>query len=111
MRGLAVLLTLSLVVGCSRPSAKDCEEAIRNWYTLVFWEKAEQEIAAAPPEKRDQMRIDKSKEKDAMLEKGITLAINQCRSSRDKDGVKCMKAASTAAEAKKCRSAKDPESK
>ena len=111
MRALAVLLALTLAAGCSRPSAKDCEEAIRNWYTLVFWETAEKDIAAAPPEKRDQMRIDLAKKKDADLEKGITLAINQCRSSRDKDGVKCMKAATTAAEAKKCRGAKAPETK
>ena len=111
MRLGLLVVALSLVVGCSRPSAKDCEEAIRNWYSLVFWETAEKEISAAPPEKRDQMRIDKAKEKDAMLEKGLTLAINQCRASRDKDGVKCMKAATTAAEAKKCRSPKAPETK
>ena len=111
MRFGLLIVALSLVVGCSRPSAKDCEESIRNWYTLVYWEKAEVEIAAAPPEKRDQMRIEMSKKKDEDLEKGITLAINQCRASRDKDGVKCMKAATTAAEAKKCRKPKDPESK
>jgi hypothetical protein len=108
MRSLdLILVALALVVGCSRPSAKDCEEALRNWFTLVYWDKAEKEIAAAPPEQREALRAEKVKEKDKQLEAGIELGINQCRASRDKDGVKCMKDAKTAAQALKCRSPKD----
>jgi hypothetical protein len=101
-----LVLSLALVAGCSRPSAKDCEEAARNWFTLVYWEKAEAEIAAAPPEQREAMRAEKAKEKERQLNAGIELAINQCRGARDHDGVKCMKAAKTAAEARKCREPK-----
>ena len=112
MRSLGLVIVLvALVVGCSRPSAKDCEEGLRNWFTLVYWDKAEKEIAEAPPEKREALRAEKVKEKDRQLEAGITLGINQCRSSRDKDGVKCMKEAKTAAQALKCRTPKDPTSK
>ncbi len=106
LRGLPFVV-LALVVGCSRPSSKDCEEAIRNWYTLLYWEKAEQEIANAPADQRDALRADMAKKKDADLEKGLELAINQCRGARDHDGVKCMKEAKTAAQARKCRAPKD----
>jgi hypothetical protein len=102
-----VFVALALVVGCSRPSSKDCEEAIRNWFTLIYWDKAEAEIAAAPPEQRDALRAEKAKEKDRQLDGGIELGINQCRGARDHDGVKCMKAARTAAAARKCRAPKD----
>ncbi|HUQ05696.1 MAG TPA: hypothetical protein VM261_24500 [Kofleriaceae bacterium] len=106
LRALAFVI-VAVVVGCSRPSSKDCEEALRNWFTLVYWEKAEAEIAAAPPEQREAMRAEKVKEKDRQLTGGLTLAINQCRGSRDKDGVKCMKDAKTATQARKCRAPKD----
>jgi hypothetical protein len=99
------------VAGCGKPSAKDCEEALRNWFTLIYWEKAEAEIAAAPPEQREAMRAEKVKEKDRQLAGGLELGINQCRGSRDKDGVKCMKDAKTAEQARKCREPKEPSSK
>ena len=110
LRALAFVLVGLVAVsvaGCGKPSPKDCEEALRNWFTLVYWEKAEAEIAAAPPEQRDAMRAEKVKEKDRQLTGGLELAINQCRGSRDKDGVKCMKDARTAAQARKCRAPKD----
>lgn len=103
-----LFVVLALVVGCSRPSAKDCEEAIRNWYTLLFWEQAEAEIANAPADQRDALRAEKAKEKETKLEKGLELGINQCRGARDHDGVKCMKEAKTAAQARKCRAPKEP---
>ncbi len=102
-----VFVVALLAAACSRPSAKDCEEGLRNWFTLVFWEKAEAEIAAAPPEQREALRAAKTKEKDTQIEGGIHLAINQCRGARDHDGVKCMKAATTGAQARKSRAPKD----
>jgi hypothetical protein len=108
LRAVAAVLLLALApAGCSRPSAKDCEEAIRNWYTLIYWEKTEAEIAAAPAAEREAMRQAKAADKDAQLAKGMELAIMQCRGARDHDGVKCMKAATTAAQARKCRAPKD----
>ena len=104
---LAAVLALALVA-CKRPSADECEKAIRNWYTLVFWDQAEKEIAAAPPEKRDELRKAKLAERDQKLAAGIEQGIMDCRSSRDFEGVKCMKEAMTAADALKCRAAKKP---
>ncbi|MBE7449853.1 MAG: hypothetical protein HS111_13410 [Kofleriaceae bacterium] len=110
MRSLHLALlaaVLAALVGCSRPSAEDCEAALRNWFTLVYWEEAEQEIAAAPPAEREALRQAKTAEKDKQLEGGLDLAVMQCRGARDHDGVKCMKEATTAAQARKCRAPKD----
>ncbi|HVV84604.1 MAG TPA: hypothetical protein VHE35_16160 [Kofleriaceae bacterium] len=104
---LAVVLVGALALSaCKRPRAEDCEEAIRNWFSLIYWEDAEKEIAAAPPDQRDALRAAKLADRDKKLEAGLELSINQCRAARDFDGVKCMKAARTAAQARACRPAK-----
>lgn len=110
LRVLAAAVLLAAAVaggGCSRPSATDCEAALRNWHQLIYWEKAEQEIAAAPPEQRDALRRAKGEERDKQFKAGLDQGIMDCRSSRDHDGVKCMKAATTAAQARKCRAPKE----
>src|SRR5689334_6791175 len=84
------------LAACKRPSTEDCEAAIKNWFTLMYWEKAEKEIAAAPPEQRDELRKTKLADRDAKMADGIGLSVMQCRSARDFEGVKCMKAATTA---------------
>lgn len=107
-RSLAVLaLVLALAGACSRPSAQDCEAALRNWFTLIYWDQAEKEIAAAPPAERDALRKAKAEDKDKKLAAGLELGIMQCRGARDHEGVKCMKAATTAAQARKCRAPKE----
>lgn len=106
--GLALAVVLGLGgSGCSRPSATECELALSNWFTLIYWEKAEQEIAAAPPAEREALRKAKSEDRDKKFAAGIALGVQQCRGARDFDGVKCMKAATTAAAARKCRAPKD----
>jgi hypothetical protein len=110
LRRLALLGSVAFALAsgaCSRPSAKDCEEALRNWKTLTFWEDAEKQIAAAPPEARDALRKEKLAENQRQIEEGIALGVQQCRGARDFDGVKCMKAATTAAQARACRAPKD----
>ena len=107
-RSVLVALVLALLLGaCDRPSAKDCEDALRNYVTLLFWEKAEAEIAAAPKEQRDALRAAKQAENEKHIKEGMDLGVMQCRGARDFDGVKCMKAATTAAQARKCREPKD----
>ena len=101
-----VLVGALAAAGCSKPKAKDCEEAIRNWFTLVYWEDAEKEIAAAPPDQRDAVRAAKLADRDKKLEDGMELSVRQCRAAGDFEGVKCMKAARTAAQARACRPAK-----
>lgn len=104
---VAAVLVLAAAPGCSRPSAKDCEETIAKWFTMIYWEKAEAEIAAAPPEQREAMRQAKAAEHERQLKGGMDLGVMQCRGARDHDFVKCMKQASNATQAKKCRPPKD----
>jgi hypothetical protein len=91
---------------CKKPKAEDCEAAIRNWFTLVYWEEAEKEIAAAPPEQRDALRAAKLADRDAKLAEGLDLSVRQCRAAGDFGGVKCMKEARTAKQARACRGVK-----
>jgi len=106
---IAAILTAALAVGtgCKRPSPEDCEAAISNWFKLVYWEQVEKEIAEAPPEQREELRKTKLADRDAKMKEGMDLAVAQCRAARDFEGVKCMKAATTAAQARACRKPKD----
>lgn len=103
----AVLFLAAGSVGCSRPSAKDCEEMLTKWFTMIYWEKAEAEIAAAPAEQREALRQTRTVEHDRQLKGGMELGVMQCRGARDHDFVKCMKDASNATQARKCRPPKD----
>lgn len=101
-----VVATALAAPGCKKPKAEDCEAGIRNWFTLIYWEEAEKEIAAAPPEQRDAVRAAKLADRDKKLAEGMELSVRQCRAAGDFAGVKCMKAARTAAQARACRPAK-----
>jgi hypothetical protein len=102
-RLLVVALMLLILPACKRPSAESCEEALRNYATLMFWEQAEAEINQAPVAEREKLRAAKLLERDAKIKEGMDFAVAQCRAARDFDGVKCMKAARTAAAARACR--------
>ncbi len=102
-RTLIVVVSLALgLTACKRPSPEACEAASRRWFTLIYWDEAEKEIAAAPPEQREALRKAKAADHDTKLEQGLELAMNKCRAARDFDGVACMKNASTADQARKC---------
>lgn len=100
---LLVVALLSVTAACKRPSVESCTEALRNYASLTYWEKAEAEIAAAPAADREKLRAAKLAERDAKIKEGMDFAVGQCRAARDFDGVKCMKAAKTAAAARACR--------
>ena len=105
MRARLTLLALAISVtaACKRPSVESCTEALRNYASLTYWEKAEVESAAAPPADREKLRAAKLAERDEKIKEGMDFAVGQCRAARDFDGVKCMKAARTAAAARACR--------
>jgi|GEM_PF-1475105 len=102
----SVVIAIVLVLagsGCKRPSSQACEEALRNYATLMYWEKVEAELAAAPPSERDALRATKITQRDQLIDEGLVMAISQCRAARDFDGVKCMKEAHSATQARACR--------
>jgi hypothetical protein len=102
MRALSLLcLAVVLAVGCKGDPQK-CEKAIRNYATLVYWKKADAEIAAAPPEKRGELRQQKLAEFEQQMNKGLETLVTQCTSANNKEEVNCMIEAKTAEEAKAC---------
>lgn len=94
-------LALALIAGC-RGDPKQCEQAVRNYATLMFWKQADAAIAAAPAEQRAQLRKDKLVELQAQLDKGLATLVSQCTSANNKDQIQCMIQAQTADQAKQC---------
>lgn len=103
MRALlgTVLLVSFLGIGC-KANPEKCEKACRNYAELVFWEKADAEIAQAPVEKRDELRKQKLAEFTKNLENGINTCTSKCLSANEKDDIDCMINAKTAKQAKAC---------
>ena len=98
---LAVLVLFGFAAACKGDPAK-CEKAARNYFTLVFWEKAEADIAAAPPEKRDELRKDLQAKFSVELEHNIDVVVSKCMSANNDDDVACLIDARTAKRAKEC---------
>src|SRR6476619_4095213 len=98
---LALLLASTLAIGCKGDPEK-CDKACRNYAELIFWDKANREIDAAPVEKRDEMRKEKLAEFTKNLELGINTCTSKCLSANNDDQTKCLLAAKTAQDAKTC---------
>ena len=104
MKWLIPLVAAVTVAGTGcRGDREKCEKAARNYHHLMFWETAEAEIAAAPPERRDALR----KEKSVQFEQeenspGVSQIVKGCMVENNKDTVNCLIDAKTAAQARKC---------
>jgi hypothetical protein len=103
-RTLVVLLSASLLggLGCKGDRVK-CEKAARNYATLVYWQRAEAEMAKLPTkEERDAERKKRLSKFTLELEKDIDFFVTQCVSANNDDMVDCMIDAKTGDEASKC---------
>lgn len=100
MTRLVVVVLALTAFGCQGDRVK-CEKALRNYAHLVFWEEAEAEIAAAPADKRDELRKEKLAVFERNLEKGLEPMITRCVSAKNA-GADCMIEAKTAKQAKAC---------
>ncbi|HUS32935.1 MAG TPA: hypothetical protein VMZ53_30745 [Kofleriaceae bacterium] len=98
---LAAVLLATLAIGCKGDPEK-CDKACRNYAELIFWEKANAEIDAAPADKRDELRKTKLAEFTKNLELGINTCTSKCLSANNDDDTKCLLAAKTAQQAKDC---------
>jgi hypothetical protein len=99
----ALLLTAALLASaCDKASVQACDKATRNYFKLMYWEKAEAEIAAAPEAERAALRIRKQEGLEPMMMKSIDLAVQKCVSGADKARVECWTKATTAPQAKAC---------
>lgn len=102
---LFVLALASAALGCKGDRVQ-CEEACRNYATLVYWERTDAEIAAAPEKDRENLKKRKLSEFTNYLEQGVEMCVNQCSSANNDEQIACMRNAKTGKEATAC-SAKD----
>ena len=101
MRSRFVVVVLLLIAACKGDPEK-CDRACRNYAQLVFWDQANAEISAAPPERRDALRKEKTAKFEADLEHGIDYCTSRCVSANYDKDVDCWLAAKTAKQVKAC---------
>jgi hypothetical protein len=98
-----VLLFAVLMVGGScKGDRQKCEDAARNFATLTYWKRADAEIEAAPPDRREAMRTKRVAQFTAELESRIDVVVTQCQSANNTEQIDCMIAAKTADQALEC---------
>ena len=90
-----------LLTACKSDPVK-CEKAIRNYATLVFWDGAEKEINAVPPDKRDALRKEKLAKFNSDMEQHLDIDVSKCTSANFETQIDCMTNATTAQQAKDC---------
>jgi hypothetical protein len=99
---LVILVAIGLLCGACKADRQRCEQAARNYATLMFWKKADAEIAKEPPDRRATIRKRKMAEFTAGLEAQIDTVVAQCQNANNDDQIDCMIAAKTAEEALEC---------
>lgn len=99
---MALALLVGLALGGCKGDPQKCEDACRNYAQLVFWEEADAEVAAAPPEKRDELRKQKLAEFTKNLELGLNTCTSKCLSANNDTDMNCMLKAKTAKAVKAC---------
>jgi len=97
----AAVFVLGITAGCQGDPQK-CEQAVRNFATLVYWQGADAQIAAAAPDAREALRKQKLAEFSGQLDRGLPTLVSQCEAANNSDEVACMIAAKTADQAKAC---------
>ncbi|HEY5937020.1 MAG TPA: hypothetical protein VIU61_20360 [Kofleriaceae bacterium] len=102
MRRVLIALTAITLAGACKGDAKKCEEAARNYATLMYWKTADAEIAALPESQRALARHKKLSAFTNGLEAGIDARIQQCVSANNEEQIECMIKAKTAEEVSKC---------
>lgn len=102
MRRVLIALTAITLAGACKGDAKKCEEAARNYATLMYWKKADAEIAALPEAERKLARAKRLSAFTNGLESGIDARIQQCVSANNDEQVDCMIKAKTAEDVAKC---------
>lgn len=90
------------MAGACKGDMQKCEQACRNYGTLLYWQISDAEVAKAPPAERDALRKRKLGEFEAKLEGGVDMCVSQCQSANNDKDIDCMIAAKTADQVKAC---------
>jgi hypothetical protein len=102
LRRALVLAALALGLAGCKGDRQKCEAACRNFGTLLYWQIADKDIAAAPAAERAALRKRKLGEFSSQLENGVDICVDQCSSANNDKQTSCMIAAKTADAAAKC---------
>ena len=94
---MRLVVALTLLLCACKGDIQKCDQACRNYGTLVYWKHADAEIAAAPVAERDALRKRRLAEFDSKLENGVDMCVSQCQSANNDTDMECMIAAKTAA--------------
>lgn len=98
----AVIFAALCCLAACKGDKNKCEQASRNYAELVFWQKANKELAALPEAERDAARKKKLSAFTNELETSIDFFTQQCVSANNDEQVDCMIKAKTGDEAMKC---------
>jgi hypothetical protein len=98
---MALAVTVLFVTAC-KGDAQKCEQACRNFGTLVYWQNADKQIAAAPEGERDALRKKLLGQFDSQLENGVDGCVSQCQSANNDQQIDCMITAKTGEQASGC---------
>lgn len=102
MRLAVLFAALASYLAACKADAQKCEQAARNFATLTYWKRADEDIAKEPPDRRDAVRKKKLAQFTAELESKIDSVVKQCQSANNEDQIDCMIAAKTAEQALEC---------
>ena len=98
----AVLASIGLALAACKGDAVKCEKAARNYAALVYWDKAEKQLALLPAAERSNARSKMNTAYETELEGSIDSITSQCVSANNDKMMDCMIAAKTATAALKC---------
>ena len=96
------MVVLGALLCACRGDAVKCDQACRNFATLVYWKNADAQIAAEPEATRDALRKRLVGEFASRLEAGIDTCVSQCQSANNNAAIECMIAAKTGDQALAC---------
>lgn len=96
------LVSAGLLLAACKGDRQKCEQACRNYGTLMYWDVVDKEVAAAPEDKREALKKKKLAEFSSQLENGVDMCVSQCSSANNDEQIDCMIEAKTAADVKKC---------
>jgi hypothetical protein len=82
--------------------AARCEQALRNYTSLVFWSQQEAQLAALPPAEREAARTRKQHEYTSQIDRELANQVRQCEAANNAVQIDCLIVARTADAARAC---------
>lgn len=97
------LVFLVAIAACKKGDPVKCDTACRNYAQLTFWHQHDAEIAAAPPEQREELRKKLLADFTRGMERGLDLCTTKCVDANYDKDVECWMNAKTYEQLEKCK--------